>query len=103
MPLKKLDSIELYKVLPGAYELNYEDILDDLFYIYENGEKFTCPDSLARLSINFQWLRDVLPTSDLDLNQGNSFRKTVEVRSLYTLVCISAMFTDLSGEIKKFH
>lgn len=97
-----LTSDELYKVLSSAYELGYDDDENVLYYINESGDKITAPDMSEGMSTASEWLCDVLPEPKFDIDQGGSVRRSVEIRSLYTLVCLAIVFSELSSEIRDF-
>lgn len=99
---KLLSSEQLFKVLTSAYELDYDDGENVLYYIDENGEKFIAPDLSEGLSTSSEWLCDALPIPNIDIDQGGSVRRSIEVRSLYTLVCLSIVFKDMKDEIEEF-
>lgn len=100
--IDQLDSDKLFKVLTSAYELGYDDSNNILFYITDDGEKYICPDLSYGLSTSSEQVSDVLPTPNFDIDQGESVRKSSEVRSLYTIVCLLLFFSELSDEIKQF-
>lgn len=99
---KQLTCDELYKVLTSAYDLGYDDDTNELYYVDDHGEKFICPDMAEGMSTCSEWMCDVLPVPNVDIDQGGSVRRSVEIRSLYTLVCISLVFGDLSDEIRSY-
>lgn len=99
---KILNKDDLYKILTSAYELGYDEEQNVLYYIDEKGEKVIAPDLSEGMSTGSEWLCDVLPSPSFDIDQGGSVRRSVEIRSIYTLVCISLVFNELKDEVKQF-
>ena len=92
----------IINLLDSAKDLIYDETDDQLYYLDDNGEKVLAPDLSEGMSKSDEWLCDKLPQPVIDFDQGGSVRKSTEMRSIYTTVCIGNVVDSFKPEIKEF-
>lgn len=83
-----LESKEIIDAINKGLELSYDEDEDILYYINENGDKLICPDLSEGLSVSADWVSNYLPPVVFDIDQGGNTRKSLEVESIYKIICL---------------
>lgn len=96
----RLESDKIIEAINMGLDLSYDEDEDILYYTDTNGDKIICPDLSEGLSVSANWLSDYLPPVTFDIDQGGNTRKSLEVESIYKLICLCHCISSFSEEFK---
>jgi len=99
--LSDFNSESIRNMLSHTYKFEFDN-KNNLCYIDESGEVNKCPYYGTSVSLDGEWLSQLLPSVSYDVDQGGNLRKAEEAECAYcaAMICLVLNNEDYSNELE---